>query len=204
MGMSAAGIPAVANCLFGPSGHACMALSARELQKERHFEHFHRLDLRECQACVLCSCCRPMTLGHGTLRLWSHQTVLVGQDLAEPETLEAEVVPTSNAATRAAMPQTTRSTLAILFGPPGHGTRGTLWLWSHEELAEPEPLEAEAAPGSKAATRAARPPTACSTFEMLSVVDATDCVSDMILFSNLVDPCTSMGNDASAPRCISN
>ena len=73
-----------------------------------------------------------------------------------------------------------------------------------QELAEPEPLEAVTAPASKAATRAARPPTACSMFEMLFVIDATDCVSDKILFPNLANPCTSMGIEANAANCTSN
>ena len=63
-----------------------------------------------------------------------------------------------------------------------------------QELAEPEPLEAEAAPASNAATRAASLQTACSTFEILFVLDATDCVSDRILFSNLVKSLYEHGN----------
>ena len=63
-----------------------------------------------------------------------------------------------------------------------------------------ETLEAEAAPASKAATRAARLPTLCSTLVTLVVKAVTDCVSDRMLFSNLVNPCTSMGIDASTPR----
>ena len=62
-----------------------------------------------------------------------------------------------------------------------------------QDLAEPEPREAEAAPASKAAARASRPPTACSMFEMLFVIDATDCEIDRILSSKIVNPCTSMG-----------
>ena len=61
--------------------------------------------------------------------------------------------------------------------------------WSHrsgpikfQEFAEPETLEAEAALAPKAATRAPRPPTTFSMFAMLFVRDATECVSDMILF----------------------
>ena len=73
-----------------------------------------------------------------------------------------------------------------------------------QDRPELETLEAEAAPALKAATRAARPPTTCSTLEILFVMVATDFVSDKILFSNLVNPCTSMEIDASAPRCASN
>ena len=51
-----------------------------------------------------------------------------------------------------------------------------------QDLAEPEPLEKEAAPASKVAARAARPSTDCSMFEILFVIDATDCVRDRILF----------------------
>ena len=48
-----------------------------ELVIGRHFEHFRHLGLRKNQACVLCSCCRQMILGQGTLWLQSHQPVLV-------------------------------------------------------------------------------------------------------------------------------
>ena len=41
-------------------------------------------------------------------------------------------------------------------------------------------------------------------FEMLFVMDATDCVSDKILFPNLVNPCTGMGIEANAAKCTSN
>ena len=61
-----------------------------------------------------------------------------------------------------------------------------------QDLAELQPLEAEAAPASKAATRTSRPSTACSTFEIFFVIDATGCVSDKILFSNLVNRCASI------------
>ena len=75
-----------------------------ETEVERHFEHFHRLDLRKYQACVLCSCCHQRILA----RPWDPVAVepsdcpSMFQDLAEPETLEAEAAPVSWAATRAA------------------------------------------------------------------------------------------------------
>ena len=81
----------------------------------------------------------------------------------------------------------------------GHGT---VRLW--KDLAEPETLEAEAAPASNATTRAARPPTTCSALEILFVLVATDCATDKILLSKLVNPCTSVGIHASAPKCTSN
>ena len=58
------------------------------------------------------------TLGHGTLRLEPSTCPGEGQDLAEPETLEAEAAPTSKVATRAARPPTTYSKLEILFVMP--------------------------------------------------------------------------------------
>ena len=73
-----------------------------------------------------------------------------------------------------------------------------------QDPAESETLEAETAPASNAATRNARPATTCSTLEILCVMVATDHQSDKILFSNLVNPCTSMGIVASVPRCASN
>ena len=56
-----------------------------------------------------------------------------------------------------------------------------------------EPLETEAAPASKAATRAARPSKDCSMIEILFVIDATDCVRGR-----------SMGNEANASKWTSN
>ena len=54
--------------LFEPSRNASMALFTRELQTaiERHFEHFHRLDVRGYPVCVLYSYYRQMTLGHAS------------------------------------------------------------------------------------------------------------------------------------------
>ena len=49
----------------------------------------------------------------------------------------------------------------------GHGSRGTQWLWNHhhvQELAEPEPIEAETEIVSSEATRAARLISICSTY----------------------------------------
>ena len=43
---------------------------------------------------------------------------------------------------------------------------------------DPAGTEAQATPASNAATRPARPPTTCSTLEILFVMVATDCVSD--------------------------
>ena len=59
----------------------------------------------------------------------------------------------------------------------------------------------QAAPASKAATRAS---TYCSMFEIVFAIDATDCVRDRILFSNLLKPCTSMGIEANAAKWTSN
>ena len=58
-----------------------------------------------------------------------------------------------------------------------------------QDLAELEMLEALV---SKATRRAARLSTTCSTFAILFVMVAADCVSDKILLSNLVNPCTSI------------
>ena len=68
-------------------------------------------------------------------------------------------------------------------GPEGPSGCGAVTVSStFQDLAEPDPLETEAAPASKAAKRAASPSTDCSMFEFLFVIDATDCVSDKILF----------------------
>ena len=82
----------------------------------------------------------------------------------------------------------------------GHGT---LWLWSHRPVLVKAKIllilkciEAEATLVSKATTRAARRSAICSTFAVLFVMVVAGCVSDKILFSNLVNPCTSMGIDA--------
>ena len=61
---------------------------------------------------------------------------------------------------------------------PFHRTRETVAVEpslcpsKFQDLADPEPLETEVAPASKAATRAARPSTDCSMFEILFVIDA--------------------------------
>ena len=63
-----------------------------------------------------------------------------------------------------------------------------------QDLAEPEPLEPEAAPISKVATRAARLLSICSTFVILAVLEATVCESVWTQFSILDAFCKKSGS----------
>ena len=73
--------------------------------------------------------------------------------------------------------------LVFLFSSKGLGSREMVAVEPSsrgQEPADPETLEAETAPASSAAMRAARPPTTCSTLAIWVVMVATDCESDWI------------------------
>ena len=71
-----------------------------ETEVRRHFEHFHHLGTRRYQVCVWYSYCRQKNLGPVAVEPSDCPSMF--QDLAEPETLEAEAAPVSKAAPRAA------------------------------------------------------------------------------------------------------
>ena len=83
----------------------------------------------------------------------------------------------------------------------GHGTRETQWLWSHHYVQ----VHSKILPSqNRLKQRPHPPPRLRHELRDRQQTDATDCVRDKILFSNLLKPCTSMRIEANAAKWTSN